>query len=100
MTALPIVKVRVESIRKKGKKFASATTGALLDTGSERSFISRWQSDYLQLEGETIYIRVGTILGRVDEKQAQKVNTKVSSVGLKTNCSIEMLRVIVVETLP
>ncbi len=98
MVALPILKVRVKG--KHNRNQSSIIRGALLDTGSDRTFCTRKIAKQLQEKGKRVKLSLSTISEKMNELDTEEIWLKITSVAVKGVRSIIVPNVLVIEALP
>ena len=75
-------------------------TGALLDSGSDRSYCTRSLVERLKAKGKSITLSVGTIMSEETKLDTEEVNLVVTSVGVRKNKAVTIPQAVVVTELP
>ncbi|MPC32962.1 hypothetical protein E2C01_026300 [Portunus trituberculatus] len=91
------VKVRVT---KGWSEEPGVITGALLDSGSDRSYCTRDLANQLHAKGKLITLSIGTITDEGKEVTTEELNLKLTGIGTRRNRFISLCRILIVPSLP
>ena len=78
----------------------AVTTGAILDTGSDRSYCTSGLAEQLQAKGKPVSLTINTITSESEEMATEEVTLTVTNVGMRKSRSITIPKVLVVAKLP